>query len=141
MALNNKSLLKNQAEVIRYEDSEGNNTAERVGKMLVDIIDATDSSLSEETKARENTDKTLQDTLNSTTAIANNAMNTASESKSRAENAQKTADSAQKTADEASEVAKTNTASIEKINNKIGAANGIAPLDENGLVPSKHIPT
>ncbi len=141
MALNNKSLLKNQAEVIRYEDSEGNNTAERVGKMLVDIIDATDTSLSEETKTRENTDKSLQDTLNSTTAIANNAMGTASEAKSKAENAQKSADSALKVADEASEVAKNNTASIEDINNKIGEADGIAPLDENGLVPSKNIPT
>ena len=67
MGLTNKSNLKSQADLIRYEDSEGQNTAERVGKMLVDIIEATDSALTTEAQQRESKDNALQTTLNSTT--------------------------------------------------------------------------
>ncbi len=45
MGLYNKLNIKSQAETIRYEEKEGLNTAERIGKVLVDLIEATDSSL------------------------------------------------------------------------------------------------
>ncbi|WP_279093896.1 hypothetical protein [Muribaculum intestinale] len=44
MGLKNKTALKTQAELIRYEDGEGKNTAERVGKVLSEIIENTDIS-------------------------------------------------------------------------------------------------
>lgn len=59
MGLINKSNLKSQADIIRYEDSEGKNTAERVGKLLSEIIESTDTSLNTETQQRESKDLSL----------------------------------------------------------------------------------
>jgi hypothetical protein len=41
----NKKILLQDADIIRYEDKEAHNTAERVGRMFVDIINAIDLSL------------------------------------------------------------------------------------------------
>lgn len=142
MALENKANLKAQADIIRYEDSEGMNTAERVGKVLVEIIEATDTSLTEEAQSRSKGDVLLQETLNSTIAIANNAVETANqangtaskanevagEAKTLAEQVQKTANESSELASEAKEIAENaaesaNTASdnaktaLETVNN------------------------
>lgn len=45
MGLNNKTTLKSQADLIRYEDGEGKNTAERVGKVISEIIEKRTSRL------------------------------------------------------------------------------------------------
>ena len=47
MGLNNKTNLKSQADLIRYEDGEGKNTAERVGKVIAEIITNADLSLTD----------------------------------------------------------------------------------------------
>ena len=52
MGLNNKTNLKSQADLIRYEDGEGKNTAERVGKVIAEIITNADLSLTTETTER-----------------------------------------------------------------------------------------
>lgn len=44
MSLYNKLILKQQADLIRYEVNDGKNTAERVGKTLVDLINSVDLS-------------------------------------------------------------------------------------------------
>lgn len=44
-SLFNKKILLQDADIIRYEDKEAHNTAERVGRMFVDIINAIDLSL------------------------------------------------------------------------------------------------
>ena len=143
MALENKANLRIQADVIRNEDSEGMNTAERVGKALVDLIEATDSSLSKETESREETDSILQQTINSTTLIANNAMSAADDARTIGENAQASADIAQAGADNAkslAQAAQSTADEAKKVTDSKGIADGIAPLDEKGLVPEYHIP-
>lgn len=67
MGLNNKTNLKTQATTIRYEDKEGLNTAERLGKVLEEIVEDTDSSLTSEKDARIASDDNLL------SQIANNA--------------------------------------------------------------------
>ena len=47
MGIHNKSALLADAGLIRYAETESFNTAERVGKMLVDIINAADTSFTE----------------------------------------------------------------------------------------------
>lgn len=119
MALTNKSALKQQAELIRYEDGEGKNTAERVGKALSDIIDNTDSSLAAEETQR-----------NAVKVTAETALGTANTAYQEAQNAKNTANAAQSTANTAKAVTDTK-----------GMPNGLATLDPNGKIPESEIPT
>ena len=73
MGLNNKINLKSQASTIRHEDREGLNTAERVGKVIEELIEATDVSLTTETSARVQ----AVNSINSQVSIATSAMQTA----------------------------------------------------------------
>lgn len=129
MALSNKTNLKSQAEVIRYEDGEGQNTAERVGKVLSDLIDNVDASLTTETTQREQKDNALQSSLNTTAILANAASETATQAKNAAITAQSTANAAKTTAEAAKQVTDSK-----------GMPNGIAPLDAGGKVPASHLP-
>lgn len=129
MALANKTNLKSQAELIRYEDGEGQNTAERVGKVISDIIDNVDTSLTTETQLREQKDNALQSTLNTTAIIANSANENANAAKTAAQTAQATANAAKTTAEAAKQVTDSK-----------GLPDGIAPLDPNGKVPASHLP-
>jgi len=83
MGLNNKTNLKNQADLIRYEDGEGKNTAERVGKVLVDIIENVDQSLSTETSERASKDNTLQQAVTVASNTATTAYNEAKRCKNK----------------------------------------------------------
>lgn len=112
MGLNNKSNIKSQADIIRNEDSEGLNTAERVGKVLVDLIEATDLSLETEKSAREQKENFLTQSLNITSNTATQAANDAATAKNTAQN----------------------------LANSKGAPNGIAPLDNNAKVPAAYLP-
>ena len=75
MGLNSKTNLKSQADLIRYEDGEGKNTAERVGKLLSEIIENVDQSLTTETNTRVQQDNILQQTASMASSIANTAYN------------------------------------------------------------------
>lgn len=66
--------------------------------------------------------------------VANTAKNTADAAKSMAANAQGNANTANNTADEA-------LSRIEAVEDKIGTPNGIATLDEHGLIPSNQLPS
>ena len=140
MALSNKTNLKSQADIIRHEDGEGKNTAERVGKVLVDLIEAADSSLTTETQQREQKDNALQQSLTVTSNTATTAYNEASAAKAAASKAQATADSAKSTASTALDKANANTALIKAIGDSVGAPSGIAPLDANAKVPAANLP-
>lgn len=129
MGLNNKTNLKNQANIIRNEDGEGKNTAERVGKILSDIIDSTDTSLETEKSARESKDNQLQQSLTIASNTANTAYNEASAAKTLATNAQATANAA-----------KTIAEAAKAVTDKKGLPNGIASLDNNGKVPASQLP-
>lgn len=72
MGLNNKTNLKSQASTIRHEDQEGLNTAERVGKVLEELIESADASLTTETNARTQADNNLTQQL----TIASNTATT-----------------------------------------------------------------
>ena len=119
MGITNKSLLKNQAELIRYEDSEGQNTAERIGKVLVDLIESTDVSLSTEQTNRESADNTLSQTLNSTLTIANNASNNANEAKAKANSVD---------------------TDLSTFKATKGTSGGLAPLGEDAKIPATYLP-
>ena len=125
MGLNSKTNLKSQADLIRYEDGEGKNTAERVGKLLSEIIENTDQSLTTETNTRVQQDNILQQTASTASSIANTAYNEAKEAKSKATTAQSTADAAKATADAAKKVTDTK-----------GLPGGLATLDSTAKVPA-----
>ena len=129
MGLNSKTNLKSQADLIRYEDGEGKNTAERVGKLLSEIIENTDKSLTTETNTRVQQDNILQQTASTASSIANTAYNEAKEAKSKATTAQSTADAAKATADAAKKVTDTK-----------GLPGGLATLDSTGKVPASQLP-
>lgn len=63
MALNNKPTLTSDAQLIRSAYKEGYNTAERVGKMFVDLINEIDVSLTLETTSRETAISNVQSEL------------------------------------------------------------------------------
>lgn len=130
MGLNNKTNLKNQADLIRYEDGEGKNTAERVGKVLVDIIENVDQSLSTETSERASKDNTLQQAVTVASNTATTAYNEAKDAKTKATSAQSTADTAKSTAEAA-----------KKVTDSKGMPSGIAPLDANAKVPAAYLPS
>ena len=129
MGLNSKTNLKSQADLIRYEDGEGKNTAERVGKLLSEIIENVDQSLTTETNTRVQQDNILQQTASMASSIANTAYNEAKEAKSKATTAQSTADAAKATADAAKKVTDTK-----------GLPGGLATLDSTGKVPASQLP-
>lgn len=129
MGLNSKTNLKSQADLIRYEDGEGKNTAERVGKLLSEIIENADQSLTTETNTRVQQDNILQQTASTASSIANTAYNEAKEAKSKATTAQSTADTAKATADAAKKVTDTK-----------GLPRGLATLDSTGKVPASQLP-
>ena len=133
MALTNKSNLKSQAELIRNEDSEGKNTAERIGKVLVEIIENTDQSLTTETNERTSKDNTLQQAVTVASNTATTAYNEAKDAKSKATTAQSTADSAKSKAEAAQN-------DVNTINESKGKVNGFASLDEEGKVPTYELP-
>lgn len=64
MGLTNKINLISQANLIRYEVRDGQNTAERIGKVFLDIIENTDQSLQTETKERESSRIALMQAIN-----------------------------------------------------------------------------
>lgn len=63
MGLNNYSILKILAELIRDEKGDGRNTAERVGQTLVDIIKNTDTSLTDVTNVLNKTEVAVADAV------------------------------------------------------------------------------
>lgn len=77
---------------------------------------------------------------NAAKAAADNAQSTANTAKTAANNAQSSANTAKTTADNALSTANTAKSGVETLNNKIGAPNGIAPLDSNGKVPAANLP-
>lgn len=101
MGLNNKTNLKSQASTIRHEDQEGLNTAERVGKVLEELIESADASLTTETNARTQADNNLTQQLTIVSNTATTAYNEAKDAKSKAVAAQNSANAAQSTAEAA----------------------------------------
>ena len=107
MGLNNKTNLKSQASTIRHEDQEGLNTAERVGKVLEELIESADASLTTETNARTQADNNLTQQLTIVSNTATTVYNEAKDAKSKAVAAQNSANAAQSTADTAKSTADT----------------------------------
>lgn len=129
MGLNNKTTLKSQADLIRYEDGEGKNTAERVGKVISEIIENTDQSLATETNARVSQDNALQQSVTIASNTATTAYNEAKDAKTKVAAAQSTANAAKTTADAAKAVTDTK-----------GQPGGLATLDTDGKVPASQLP-
>ena len=94
MGLNNKTTLKNQANLIRYEDGDGENTAERVGKVISEIIENADQSLTTETTERVQQYNALQQSVTIASNTATTAYNEAKDAKSKVATAQSTANAA-----------------------------------------------
>jgi hypothetical protein len=88
MGLNNKTNLKSQASTIRHEYQDGLNTAERVGKVLEEIIENADASLTTETNSRTSAINSTNQQLSIVSNTATTAYNEAKDAKSRATNAQ-----------------------------------------------------
>ncbi|MBO4965871.1 MAG: hypothetical protein J6C81_06365 [Muribaculaceae bacterium] len=105
MGLNNKTTLKNQADLIRYEDGEGKNTAERVGKVISEIIENTDQSLTTETNERVSQENAIRQSVTIASNTATTAYNEAKDAKTKVAVAQSTANAAQSTADTANATA------------------------------------
>jgi hypothetical protein len=129
MGLNNKTTLKSQADLIRYEDGEGKNTAERVGKVISEIIENTDQSLTTETNERVSQDNALQQSVTIASNTATTAYNEAKDAKTKVAAAQSTANAAKTTADAAKAVTDTK-----------GQPGGLATLDTDGKVPATQLP-
>lgn len=136
MGLNNKTNLKSQASTIRHEDQEGLNTAERVGKVLEELIESADASLTTETNSRTQADNNLTQQLTIASNTATTAYNEAKDAKSKAVAAQNSASAAQSTAD----TAKATANAAKAVTDTKGAPNGIAPLDANAKVPAANLP-
>lgn len=136
MGLNNKTNLKSQASTIRHEDQEGLNTAERVGKVLEELIESADASLTTETNARTQANNNLTQQLTIASNTATTAYNEAKDAKSKAVAAQNSANAAQSTAD----TAKATANAAKAVTDTKGAPNGIAPLDANAKVPAANLP-
>lgn len=129
MGLNNKTNLKSQADLIRYEDGEGKNTAERVGKVIAEIITNADLSLTTETTERVATDNALQQSVTIASNTATTAYNEAKDAKTKVSAAQSTANDAKTTANAAKAVTDTK-----------GRPGGLATLDSDGKVPANQLP-
>lgn len=136
MGLNNKTNLKSQASTIRHEDQEGLNTAERVGKVLEELVESADASLTTETNARTQANNNLIQQLTIASNTATTAYNEAKDAKSKAVAAQNSANAAQSTAD----TAKSTANAAKAVTDTKGAPNGIAPLDANAKVPAVNLP-
>ena len=136
MGLNNKTNLKSQASTIRHEDKEGLNTAERVGKVLEELIESADASLATETNARTQADNNLTQQLTIASNTATTAYNEAKDAKSKAVAAQNSANAAQSTADSANSAAK----AAKAVTDTKGLPGGIASLDDSGKVPASQLP-
>lgn len=120
MSLTNKSTLINDAQLIRYAEQEGFNTAERVGKLFVDFINNADAALAQEVANRQSADNVLQQQLTTTTSVANSAQSTATSANTKATNAFNL---------------------ITLLEQSIGAAGGIVPLDNLCKIPSAYLPS
>lgn len=120
MSLTNKTTLLNDAQLIRYAEKEGFNTAERVGKLFVDFINNVDSALVTEVSERKSADNVLQQQLTTTTSVANQALSTANSANTKATTANN---------------------NITALQEKIGKPGGIAPLDESGMVSASYLPS
>lgn len=125
MGLSNKTSLLNSAGLIRNAQAEGFNTAERVGRMFVEFINAVDTS----TGSIEGQISTLQQTVNTAAGIANNAYTESQTAKQNATKAQSTADAAKSIAEAA-----------KAVTDSKGQPNGIVPLDAAGLIASRFLP-
>lgn len=122
MGLNNKTNLKSQASTIRHEDQEGLNTAERVGKVLEELIESADASLTTETNARTQADNNLTQQLTIVSNTATTAYNEAKDAKSKAVAAHNSANAAQSTADTAKSTAEAAQASADAAQETADAA-------------------
>ena len=120
MSLTNKTTLLNDAQLIRYAEKEGFNTAERIGKLFVDFINNVDSALVTEVSERKSADNVLQQQLTTTTSVANQALSTANSANTKATTANN---------------------NITALQGKIGKPGGIAPLDESGMVSASYLPS
>lgn len=136
MALKDKSLLKSQAQVIRSEVSEGMNTAERIGKVLEELVDNTDISLTAETDARSDKDNQLTTDIDAIRRNVTGVSETANKAKADVLIADAKAVVAQNIAYSAKGIAQ----AAKDITDGKGVAGGIAPLDANGFIPSQHLP-
>ena len=125
----NKTQLLNSANLIRGAKTEAFNTAERVGKMFVDIINETESAISAETAARNQVITQIQTQLLTAQQTATNAQTAATNAGNAASNAQSTANTAKSLAEAAKSVTDTK-----------GLPNGIAPLDANAKIPAANLP-
>lgn len=94
MGLSNKSSLKSLADVIRHEFLEGQNTAERVGRVLEELIDSTDLSFNIESQARSNDDNEIRSKVNIILRTSDEAYAESKDAKRRAVDALATANSA-----------------------------------------------
>lgn len=124
-----QTTLLNSATTIQNAKTEGFNTAHRVGKMFVDLINETAAALTSESTTRGNAITALQSSILTAQQKADNAMTTATNAANAASNAQSTANSAKSTAEAAKAVTDTK-----------GQPNGIAPLDGNAKVPAANLP-
>ena len=124
MGLNNKTTLKNQANLIRYEDGDGENTAERVGKVISEIIENADQSLTTETTERVQQYNALQQSVTIASNTATTAYNEAKDAKSKVATAQSTANAAKTTADAAKGDLTELTGEVGGIATRLGAAEG-----------------
>ena len=90
----NKTQLLNSANLIRGAKTEAFNTAERVGKMFVDIINETEGAISAETAARNQVITQIQTQLLTAQQTATNAQTAATNAGNAASNAQSTPNTA-----------------------------------------------
>lgn len=124
-----QTTLLNSATTIQNAKTEGFNTAHRVGKMFVDLINETAAALTSESTTRGNAITTLQSSILTAQQKADNAMTAATNAANAASSAQSTANSAKSTAEAAKAVTDTK-----------GLPDGIAPLDANAKVPAANLP-
>ena len=86
-----KTTLLNSATTIQNAKTEGFNTAQRVGKMFVDLINETAEALTSESTTRGNAITTLQSQILTAQQKADLAYNEAKDAKTKATAAQTTA--------------------------------------------------
>ncbi|MBR4041304.1 MAG: hypothetical protein IKJ09_03265, partial [Bacteroidaceae bacterium] len=130
--------LLEQAAVIRDEQSDGKNTAYRVGALLVSIIEKLDQALTSESITAERNERvSADDALRTSISAETSARTTAINSILTTLGSVSTAvNSASSTATSALNKANAAIPSSQK-----GAANGVVPLDESGKIASSFLPS
>lgn len=130
--------LLEQAAVIRDEQSNGKNTAYRVGALLVSIIEKLDQALTSESitaerNERVSADDALRTSISAETSARTTAINSILTTLGSVSTA---ANSASSTATSALNKANAAIPSSQK-----GTANGVVPLDESGKIASSFLPS